>query len=375
MVAATLSLASLSLMISGLADFTDDTTAFIIWSTFARVLFGIFAFPLHVACLEIIQIVFPDRFDFMNGLMQMGYFSGQGVGQAVGAALYERFGYKVPFIYGSSGLIFATILTCLFIPPCPSLAAKSPGKKRNQSGPEGSVDEVDEGSALSYLVFLPVCACVIVNCGYAYLQIATTPYLLEEFSIPLSVGGTVLATVSAGVAIGSSLSGAIIQSKIINVYTQMASGAVLVGVGLLVMFPSPSISFVYNNIPFIAYPAGFLTGVGDPIITVATLRAMIDIQTKLMGACEGQTYLNLFSIWLISHGGAAYFGTFAGGILLQMLSYQNGTKLLVSLCGISVAICLVTKALVDKRTSLETQRLTGVQGKMYDGIDTTEHGQ
>ena len=175
-----------------------------------------------------------------------------------------------------------------------------------------------------------------------------TPYLLEEFSIPLSVGGTVLATVSAGVAIGSSFSGAIAQSSIINVYTQMALGAITVAVGLLVMFPNPSISFMYNNIPYIAYPAGFLTGVGDPIITVATLRAMTELQTKVMGACEGKTYINLFSIWLMSFSSAGYFGSFAGGILLQYLSYRNGTHLLVSLCGVSVAICLLTWFIVGR---------------------------
>ena len=102
---------------------------------------------------------------------------------------------------------------------------------------------------------------------------------------------------------------------------------------------------------------------------------MTDIQTKVMGACEGKTYLNLFSIWLMSYASAGYFGTFAGGILLQMLSYRNGARVLVSLCGVSVAICLVTIALVGKLTSPETQRLTRVQAISYDGSNTMEHAQ
>jgi len=230
--------------------------------------------------------------------------------------------------------------------------------------PDKDTEETADGEAtdVSYLVFLPVCACMLVNGAYSYLQIATTPYLLEEFNIPLSVGGTVLAVVSAGVAIGSTLSGAIAQRGIVNVYTQMGIGSLMVAAGLLIMFPSPAISFIYTNIPYIAYPAGFLTGVGDPIITVATLRAMTELQSKVKGACEGKTYINIFGIWLVGFSSAGYFGTFAGGILLQWLSYRNGTHLLASLCGLSVAISVVTRVIVGRITTQENQRLLEKRG-------------
>ena len=105
-----------------------------------------------------------------------------------------------------------------------------------------------------------------------------TPFLKEEFNKSISYGGTVLTLVSVGMAIGSVSVGAILQKKIINPFTAMGIGATFICIGLLATFPPQSLPALYNLSPILAFPGVFIAGVGDPMMTIATLRALYDTQ-------------------------------------------------------------------------------------------------
>ena len=109
-------------------------------------------------------------------------------------------------------------------------------------------------------------------------QVAVTPFLKEEFQRSISSGGTVLTVISLGMAFGGAVAGLVLQSKVISTFTVMGIGALTVCVGLLMTFPPPSIPALYSLAPVLAYPGGFLAGFGDPFMTIATLRALYDIQ-------------------------------------------------------------------------------------------------
>ena len=155
----TLGLSSLALFMSLMADFTDNNTIFISVSKFGRVLHGFAAFPHNVGCLDILKTFFPKKFDLVNGLMQMGYFSGHGVVGFLGTSLYERFGYKVPFMLATSVLTFATIVTLIFIPACPSIAVADAVKDKKKTDLNDSSDE----TSISFLVLFPALACMLIN--------------------------------------------------------------------------------------------------------------------------------------------------------------------------------------------------------------------
>ena len=352
-------LQAVSVAVSGLADYIDDNTAFVVVSIAARVIWGLEAFPKNIAFLDIMKTLFPNKLDMMNGLMQMGYFSGHGVGEYVGVVLYERYGYKVPFMFSSSWMVFSAIMFATILPPCPSISLTEASVGNNANEDDVADDEETSQQTVTNWIIVPVCACMLINCVYAFLQISTIPYLYEKFNIPLTVGGTVLVTVSAGNAIGSSLSGLISQSGIINTYIQMAIGAGMVGLGLLLMFPTPSIPFLYNIVPYIAYPAVLLSGMGDPIITVPTLRAMTDLQTKIKGVCTGKNSISIFSIWMMGSSCACYAGAMVGGTLLEYLTYQDGAILMASVCGFSMVICLVIK-MVEGRLGVRSDEEIGL---------------
>ena len=87
-----------------------------------------------------------------------------------------------------------------------------------------------------------------------------------------------LTLVSVGMAIGSTSVGFILQSKIISQFTAMGIGALCILTGLLLTFPPESLPAVYNLSPILAFPGVFIAGIGDPFMTIATLRALFNIQ-------------------------------------------------------------------------------------------------
>ena len=108
-----------------------------------------------------------------------------------------------------------------------------------------------------------------------------TPFLHEEFGKSITYGGTVLIFASLGMAIGSLVGGAALQRKILNHYTLMILGAVLVLIGLMLTFPPQFIAQVYKLAPYLAFAGTLLAGIGDPVITVSTLRALYTLQVML----------------------------------------------------------------------------------------------
>ena len=48
--------------------------------------------------------------------------------------------------------------------------------------------------------------------------------------------------------------------------------------GLLMTFPPESLPAIYNVSPILAYPGVFIAGIGDPFMTIATLRALLNMQ-------------------------------------------------------------------------------------------------
>ena len=79
-------------------------------------------------------------------------------------------------------------------------------------------------------------------------------------------------------ALGSLLSGSLLQKKLMTPFVQMALGGFLVAVGLVVTFPPANIPFLYDNSPVLAFPGVFIAGVGDPMATLATLRCLYEMQ-------------------------------------------------------------------------------------------------
>jgi len=86
--------------------------------------------------------------------------------------------------------------------------------------------------------------------------------------------------VSFGMATGGVSAGLLLQKKVFTTFVVMAIGAFCVCFGLLLTFPPQFLPTMYEMAPIIAIPGVFIAGFGDPLMTIATLRAMYSIQVN-----------------------------------------------------------------------------------------------
>ena len=136
-----------------------------------------------------------------------------------------------------------------------------------------------------------------------------------------------------------SFSGLMCQSHMMSCYTQMVLGAGLVMLGILLMFPHPSLHWLYNGGLLVAYIAVFIAGVGDPLLSVPTLKAMTDIQNGVGKASPAQ--LNrIAGMWLMGTCCSSYTGQLIGGVFMNYLEFYQGAYILSGMCGISMFISI-----------------------------------
>ena len=137
-----------------MADYSEDNATFIWISIAARVIYGFFEFAKNIASLDLLKTLYPSKFDFVNGFLQMGYFSGHGVGEYLGIILYEQFGYKVPFLYTTMVILLNVILSFFFLPSCPSISQASPDEEPSEALTQSMLDI--RYVILGYIHLIPV---------------------------------------------------------------------------------------------------------------------------------------------------------------------------------------------------------------------------
>ena len=110
------------------------------------------------------------------------------------------------------------------------------------------------------------------------LQVTVTPFLHDEFDKSISYGGFVLINVSVGMTLGSVITGVLLQNKALKPGTIMAFGALFVCLGILATFPPRACAALYELAPVSAFVGVFLASMGEPLITIASLRELYDLQ-------------------------------------------------------------------------------------------------
>jgi hypothetical protein len=285
----------------------------------------------------------------------------------MGSGLYDKFGYNAPFYLVTAMLLLPITLTAAFIPNCPShinsredegvltMTGTESDRETSENGEhtavfgnggraygtcaeEGDTLKSAEHPGLSPLILVPLLGTMLVNIVYGYLQITVTPYLNLYFDVSISNGGLVLATVSVGMVLGSLTSASLMKGPKVSAYTQMGMGSVLVGTGILLMFPIEYVRFLYVNSPYIAFPAAFLAGFGDPLITIATLSAMKKVQIKMNGRITPDQEIVIGGTWLIGFLAFCFAGQGLAGFISDYMKYWHGALILFGMSCVSFII-------------------------------------
>ncbi|KAL5259086.1 hypothetical protein ACHWQZ_G009521 [Mnemiopsis leidyi] len=327
-------------LITGFSYRLSDTNAIIAISIAMRILQGCMAFVCTLVPIDFISANLSDEFDMVNGLVNMGYFTGHGVAEAVGCFLYDHFGYEIAYSFTAGVALLVAAITVIALP-----STKTYLSTQDDSFNEEEMDFESSKTSLTKLLIIPMIATMLINANYGVLQVTITPYLKEEFQKSISYGGSVLTLVSVGMAIGSTSIGFILQKKIISQFTAMGIGALCIMMGLLLTFPPKSLLAIYNLSPILAYPGVFIAGIGDPFMTIATLRALLNMQLQEAGGgiLSPKIVTKITAIWIIGYCFMYYSGPFIAGTLTDYLSFSTTAGVLAGVCLLAFLICVALR--------------------------------
>ena len=154
-------------LLTGFAYCIPNTTAVIAISFVMRMLQGLLAYTSTLAPVDFINANFPNEFDMVNGLLNMGYFSGHGIAEAVGCVIYDHFGYEVAFVFSAVVAVISGIGVVCFIPKSRTyVSSQIPDIVQTEAGTE------PHDTKLTKLLIFPLIATMLVNANYGVLQVS-----------------------------------------------------------------------------------------------------------------------------------------------------------------------------------------------------------
>ena len=157
-------------LITGFAYSIPNTSAIITISIVMRVVQGLLAYTCTVAPVDFINAQFPDKFDMVNGLLNMGYFSGHGIAEALGSIIYDHLGYEAAYVFSALIALMAGAGIYFFIPNCKTYLSTQQDLRGGDVATQG-VELNSESLKLTKLLIVPMVATMLINANHGVLQV------------------------------------------------------------------------------------------------------------------------------------------------------------------------------------------------------------
>ena len=160
---------------TGFVFYLDNSMTVVVLSTVLRIMQGFITYGCPLVAVDFINARLSTEFDFANGLLNMGYFSGHGMAEVFGCLLYDRFGYLYPFIFSSSMALLSTVLIGLVIPKSTTYLASY------TETDTATRKLINPSTRLTKVVIFPILACMIINLSFGVLQVRVLDIISSSF--------------------------------------------------------------------------------------------------------------------------------------------------------------------------------------------------
>ncbi|KAL5259087.1 hypothetical protein ACHWQZ_G009522 [Mnemiopsis leidyi] len=130
-----------------------------------RILQGCLAFAHTLVPIDFISANFSKEFDMVNGLVNMGYYTGHGVAEAVGCLLYDQFGYEIAYVFTA---VFGLLVVAITVIALPS--TKTYLSTQDDSCNEEEMDSESTKTKLTKLLIIPMAATMLINANYLTME-------------------------------------------------------------------------------------------------------------------------------------------------------------------------------------------------------------
>ena len=104
----------------------------------------------------------------VNGLVNMGYFSGHGVAEAVGCIIYDKFGYEIAYVFSAAIALLAAISSFCFLPKSKTFLST----QDDISDDDQTILKIgSKKNKLTKLLIIPMIATMLINANYGVIQV------------------------------------------------------------------------------------------------------------------------------------------------------------------------------------------------------------
>lgn len=330
------------------SDYIAHDVIFSALSIAVRVFTGMLSYLWCMCLVEGVRCWLPDHFQLVNSLVfgTAGYI-GYAIGSFVGTFCYELMGFHAPYLIIGLYVLLILIFSCMILPrdrnPISSFHRLQEEKSVSTTCSEDGL-ELFPCDALSPLVGLPLLGQTLVNIAGGYMVVVTVPFMMECCAVSATQASSIITAYSVVLAAGYFLAGMISQHQLLSSGTQAIIGGLLVTLGLLFMYPSPTLPLLYANSHYVGYLAIMLVGLGDPFVVSVTISSMESVQTDLCKrSLSAKQRSKISSLWLLGWLFGYYFGMFIAGVFLDTISFELGGWIVATLSLAGVGVFAATK--------------------------------
>lgn len=286
----------------------DNNTAFVAYCFILRIILAIGCTASTTSGFAVTATVFPNHIATIFGLLETATGLGMMIGPAFGGILYEFGGFTLPFVLLGALMILTVPLHMLWLP---------------------STDDVHVGVrsvSLLHILRIPaivvVCFAVIIAAlVWSILDPTLAPHIQSsESDISSSLLGLVFLLLSAFYAVSSPVWGWL-ADRMSNCTPMLAGGFLLSGVGLLILGPSPWLSFIgytESNEPlWLNIISLTILGISISLSLVPTFDKILDAVEKAGIEESFAVYSVVAGIWSSCYALGDFIGPALGGWLVD----------------------------------------------------------
>ena len=326
-----------------------------------RAVSGYVGFLASKGTVECCRVWFPDHMNLIVGLECGAYYFGGAVAILMGGYVYEAFSFKEPFLlFGFVAVLF--LLFNLATLPKTSDPVLVKAKEVVGSAEEG-IDEAeherkglkdeeslaaDTNQGLSWKVIFPLLAQAMTVILEGFSASITTPYLLDEFQVPLGKGSSYVFIFYMASFIGCSASGVMLQRRYASSKI-VAAGSISAALGVLLIFPGQASQCLYNLVPQTAYLGMFLQGCGCQLVAVASLPAVEEAHVVLGGRRYTRAHKSAVStLWLCSWMLSVYAGHMVALMVMKYMTCTLGGWIMAVFCTGAAAVSIAQDVAIHR---------------------------
>lgn len=335
------------------ADHISNPTAYLTWCLALRCVQGFGSALEETAAYALIAEIDPHAVSFNLGVTEVSTGLGYMIGPAIGGFLFAQGGFALPFLLIGASLLPAILLVRAVVSDDRASAMRVSDAPPPGADAEAADDEEEEESPAVPLlalmrrpqIFTAVCAAVLGNVDYAFLEPTLAEHVEEVASSPQAIG-LLFSIISFTYTASAPLVGWVSHRRRLGPRNVVIMGLLLGAASFLIVGPSPLLGGMaggahgeHVSLGWLCF-ALFLFGLAEGMSMTPLLEDMM-----LSCADLGEGAINSLSALMTS---AFSLGQMIGPLLGAFLSPRLGFAWATT--GVSAAILLLAVALLYLRS-------------------------